>query len=195
LRLRHLASERELWTRVAIEARCRTSPRISRDDTDAAEMDEAHAAALQALIEHEASSCVVLDLREVTLVDRNAVRYLAQAAAGGATLVNCPEYVRSLMEAERGSRRCSARPKKRRHAAPCMPRELCGVERDPMATITIKDGTEIVPPSRAGTTLGRDRGRRARVVICKTARICRTLIYSFQSSCDRSQFRSGTACR
>jgi anti-anti-sigma regulatory factor len=66
------------------------------------DMDETHAAALQALIEREATKRVVLDLQEVTLVDRNAVRYLVRAAADGAILVNCPEYVRSWMAAERG---------------------------------------------------------------------------------------------
>lgn len=65
------------------------------------EMDEAHAAALRALIEREATNRVVLDLQEVTLVERSALRYLVQAEREGATLVNCPEYVRSWMATER----------------------------------------------------------------------------------------------
>ena len=39
---------------------------------------------------------VVLDLADVMLVDRDAVRFLAGIEAEGAVLVNCPEYVRSL---------------------------------------------------------------------------------------------------
>lgn len=83
--------------------------RIHRSTLDAdvvfalsGDMDERHAAELAMLLGREASSRVVLDLREVTLVDRNAVRYLVTAEAAGATLVNCPEYVRRWMAAERG---------------------------------------------------------------------------------------------
>ena len=34
-----------------------------------------------------------LDLREVTLVGREAIRFLAQCEGGGATIQNCPAYV------------------------------------------------------------------------------------------------------
>jgi hypothetical protein len=45
---------------------------------------------------------VCLDLADVTLVNRDAIGFLAGVEAAGATLVNCPEYVRSWIEAEQG---------------------------------------------------------------------------------------------
>jgi len=46
---------------------------------------------------------VVLDLRDVTLVDRDAVRFLAGVELAGTEIVNCPDYVRSWIAAESGS--------------------------------------------------------------------------------------------
>lgn len=45
---------------------------------------------------------VVLDLAEVTLVDREAVTFLACCEQRRIRLQNCPAYVRQWMEAERG---------------------------------------------------------------------------------------------
>jgi hypothetical protein len=45
---------------------------------------------------------VFLDLADVTLVNREAIGFLAGVEAAGATLVKCPEYVRSWIEAEQG---------------------------------------------------------------------------------------------
>ena len=45
---------------------------------------------------------IVLDLQDVTLVDRNAVRFLGRCEAEGVKLVNCPPYIRDWIEAERG---------------------------------------------------------------------------------------------
>ena len=50
---------------------------------------------LQELLGDKANGGVSLDLREVTLVDRAAVRFLAGVEATGIRIVNCPEYVRS----------------------------------------------------------------------------------------------------
>ncbi len=44
--------------------------------------------------------CVVLDLKEVELVDREAVRFLAHCEAEGTTLQNCPVYIREWMRRE-----------------------------------------------------------------------------------------------
>jgi anti-anti-sigma regulatory factor len=44
--------------------------------------------------------CVVLDLKEVKLVDRDAVRFLAHYEAKGTTLQNCPVYIREWMRRE-----------------------------------------------------------------------------------------------
>jgi hypothetical protein len=43
---------------------------------------------------------LTLDLREVKLVDRDAVTFLAQCEAVGATLENCPPYVREWIARE-----------------------------------------------------------------------------------------------
>jgi hypothetical protein len=40
------------------------------------------------------STAVVLDLEDVRLVDREAVKFLAECEAGGIELRNCPPYVR-----------------------------------------------------------------------------------------------------
>jgi anti-anti-sigma regulatory factor len=64
------------------------------------ELDDEHAARLQALLATESQGPVLLDLKEVTLVARDAVRFLARLEADGARIVNCPEYVRSWIAAE-----------------------------------------------------------------------------------------------
>lgn len=47
---------------------------------------------------------IVLDLREVKLVDRDAVKFLARCEAKGARLENCPAYIREWIVRE-GPRR------------------------------------------------------------------------------------------
>lgn len=44
--------------------------------------------------------CVVLDLKEVKLVDRDAVKFLAHCEAEGTALQNCPVYIREWMRRE-----------------------------------------------------------------------------------------------
>jgi anti-anti-sigma regulatory factor len=43
---------------------------------------------------------VVLDLKEIKLVDRDAVRFLAHCEANGTTLQNCPVYIREWIRRE-----------------------------------------------------------------------------------------------
>jgi hypothetical protein len=43
-----------------------------------------------------------LDLEEVTLLDRDSVRFLIRCESEGVQLVNCPLYVREWMTRERG---------------------------------------------------------------------------------------------
>jgi anti-anti-sigma regulatory factor len=43
---------------------------------------------------------VVLDLKEVKLVDRDTVRFLAQCEANGILLQNCPAYIREWIVRE-----------------------------------------------------------------------------------------------
>ena len=44
---------------------------------------------------------IVLDLREVRLADRDAVKFLRDCEADGMKLENCPAYVREWMDRER----------------------------------------------------------------------------------------------
>src|SRR5215813_2629712 len=59
------------------------------------DMDQEHAARLQELLANEADGRVTLDLQNVTLVDRAAMQFLAEAESAGVRIVNCPGYVRS----------------------------------------------------------------------------------------------------
>ena len=65
------------------------------------DMDIDHANRLQEFLANERDGRVALDLKDVTLVDRAAVRFLADADAAGIRILNCPEYVRSWIAAER----------------------------------------------------------------------------------------------
>ena len=43
---------------------------------------------------------IALDLKDVTLVDRDAVKFLARREADGIQLENCPAYIREWIERE-----------------------------------------------------------------------------------------------
>jgi len=43
---------------------------------------------------------IVLDLRDVSVVDREVVRFLVHCQAEGATIENCTSYIREWMERE-----------------------------------------------------------------------------------------------
>jgi len=59
-------------------------------------------AELQNLVDFAAANnSVVLDLKEVRLVDREAVQFLARCDAEGVELDNCPAYIREWIEKER----------------------------------------------------------------------------------------------
>jgi hypothetical protein len=61
-----------------------------------------HLAELQNLLEFEAPDhSIVLDLSEVRLVGRDAVRFLTHCEADGVKLDNCPAYIREWIEKER----------------------------------------------------------------------------------------------
>jgi len=44
---------------------------------------------------------IVLDLRDVRLADRDAVKFLKECEADGMKLGNCPAYVREWMDREK----------------------------------------------------------------------------------------------
>lgn len=52
-----------------------------------------HIAEVQSLFDRERRS-VLLDLKEVDLVDRDVVRFLARSEAGGIGIDNCHAYIR-----------------------------------------------------------------------------------------------------
>ena len=63
-------------------------------------MNEEEVAELKALFDADYRT-IVLDLRDVRLADRDAVKFLRDCEADGMTLENCPAYVREWMEREK----------------------------------------------------------------------------------------------
>ena len=59
-------------------------------------LQEVHVSMIEELIAKETDP-VVLDLTEVTLVDRETVRFLAACDVSGIGLRNCPEFIREWM--------------------------------------------------------------------------------------------------
>lgn len=58
---------------------------------------------LRRLLELEAAgSNIAMDLKDVTLVDRDAVKFLTDCEADGIKLENCPPYVREWIGRESG---------------------------------------------------------------------------------------------
>jgi anti-anti-sigma regulatory factor len=65
-------------------------------------MDAENVAELQTLFTAEADSRrIVLDLRDLTLVDQGAVSFLKRCEADNITLKNCPAYIREWITRER----------------------------------------------------------------------------------------------
>lgn len=65
-------------------------------------MDAENLAELRKVIESEASGRrIVLDLRDLTLVDREAVKFLERCETDGIKLENCPAYIREWIARER----------------------------------------------------------------------------------------------
>jgi len=68
------------------------------------ELDNEHMESLNELLEGEKGS-ILLDLGDVTLVGRKAVEFLARLEATGVLIINCPEYVRTWINAENNGER------------------------------------------------------------------------------------------
>ena len=61
-----------------------------------------HVAELQRLFSLEkAAQHITLDLNDVTLIDRSAVKFLSQCEADSITLKNCPPYIREWIDQEK----------------------------------------------------------------------------------------------
>src|SRR6266404_5037819 len=67
------------------------------------DIDREHVARLHQFLTSDTGRRLILDLQNVTLVDRAAIQFLAGAEATGIRLVNCPEYVRTWIAAEQDS--------------------------------------------------------------------------------------------
>jgi len=68
-------------------------------------MDAENVSELKALIGSEAQELrMTLDLKDLTLVDREAVRYLGRCEADSIKLINCPPYIREWIVRERNAK-------------------------------------------------------------------------------------------
>ena len=63
-------------------------------------MESEEAAELKALFDADYRT-IVLDLRDLRLTDRDAVRFLRSCERDGMKLENCPAYVREWMDREK----------------------------------------------------------------------------------------------
>ena len=63
-------------------------------------MEAEHVAELKELFDRDYRN-IILDLRELRLADRDAVRFLRGCEADGMKLENCPAYVREWMDREK----------------------------------------------------------------------------------------------
>jgi anti-anti-sigma regulatory factor len=65
-------------------------------------LEAEHLEELKGLFERQEDlPAIVLDLREVRLADRDAVKFLARCESGGMRLENCPAYIREWMGKEK----------------------------------------------------------------------------------------------
>jgi anti-anti-sigma regulatory factor len=66
-------------------------------------MDAENLVELKTLLSAEGSGQrITLDLKELTLVDQDAVRFLERCEADNIQLKNCPAYIREWITRERG---------------------------------------------------------------------------------------------
>ena len=66
------------------------------------QMDEEPIAELDTLISSEENGRrIILDLKDLTLVNENAIAFLERCEANSITLKNCPAYVREWINAQR----------------------------------------------------------------------------------------------
>jgi hypothetical protein len=70
--------------------------------TVSGQMDEESIVELETLINSEAKgSRIVLDLKDLTLANEEAITFLVRCEANSVTLKNCPAYVREWITAKR----------------------------------------------------------------------------------------------
>jgi anti-anti-sigma regulatory factor len=65
-------------------------------------MDAENVGEMEALLSKEASDdIIVLELKDLRLVDQDVVSFLRRSEAGGIKLKNCPAYIREWINGER----------------------------------------------------------------------------------------------
>src|SRR5882757_2461714 len=65
-------------------------------------MDSESIAELERLVWSEANGChLVLDLKDLTLANQDAINFLERCEAGGITLKNCPAYIREWIVSQK----------------------------------------------------------------------------------------------
>jgi len=70
--------------------------------TVSGQMDEEPIAELEILISSEANGRrIILDLKDLTLVNENAITFLECCEVNSITLKNCPAYIREWINAQR----------------------------------------------------------------------------------------------
>ena len=75
-------------------------------------MDSESTAELEKLFRLEANGChIVLDLKDITLANQDAVNFLERCEATGLTLKNCPAYIREWITSQKST---VAKPVRRR---------------------------------------------------------------------------------
>lgn len=83
-------------------------------------MDSESIAELERVFRSEANGChMILDLKDLTLANQDAIKFLKRCEASGITLKDCPAYVREWIMSQnstrakpvRGRRRNSDKPK------------------------------------------------------------------------------------
>ena len=68
-------------------------------------MDSESIAELDRLFRSEAKDCqMVLDLKDITLANQDAVNFLERCEAGSITLKNCPAYIREWIMSQKSTR-------------------------------------------------------------------------------------------
>ena len=64
-------------------------------------MDAENLGDLEALLNAESGDEIILDLKDLTLVDLDVVRFLRPCETGSIELRNCPAYIREWLNGER----------------------------------------------------------------------------------------------
>jgi hypothetical protein len=63
-------------------------------------MEAEHVPELRDVFDHDYQD-IILDLRDLKLADRDAVRFLRRCEVDGMTLENCPAYIRQWINREK----------------------------------------------------------------------------------------------